>query len=88
VRLHDNGALTLEVSDNGIGFDSNQSFPGHMGLISMSERAANIGARVEVESTPGAGTTIRLILPRDREAKAQGGRNSGAQADPLGRGNT
>ncbi len=33
-----------------------------MGLISMSERAANIGASIAVESTPGEGTTIRLIL--------------------------
>ncbi len=64
IRLRDNGALTLEVSDNGIGFDSGASFPGHMGLVSMSERAANIGANIEVESQPGAGTTIRLILRR------------------------
>jgi signal transduction histidine kinase len=64
IRLHNNGGVVLEVSDNGIGFNSGDSFPGHMGLISMSERAANIGARINVESQPGKGTTIRLTLPR------------------------
>jgi signal transduction histidine kinase len=56
----DNGAYVLEVGDNGVGFDSNQSFPGHIGLVSMSERARSIGAQLEVESAPGAGTTVRL----------------------------
>jgi PAS domain S-box-containing protein len=66
IRLHDNGGVVLEVSDNGIGFDTGGSFPGHMGLISMSERAANIGASINVESQPGKGTTIRLSLPHRR----------------------
>jgi len=61
VRLgRDNGSFVLEVGDNGVGFDSGQSFPGHMGLVSMSERAASIGARLEVESSPGKGTTVKL----------------------------
>jgi PAS domain S-box-containing protein len=64
VRLVNNGDLTLEVRDDGVGFDAKQSFPGHMGLVSMNERAATIGAHVEVESQPGEGTTVRLVLPR------------------------
>jgi PAS domain S-box-containing protein len=64
IRLHNNAGVVLEVSDNGIGFDTGGSFPGHMGLISMSERAANIGANINVESQPGKGTTIRLTLAR------------------------
>jgi PAS domain S-box-containing protein len=64
IRLKNDGDVTLEVSDNGVGFDSSQSFPGHIGLVSMSERAANIGATIAVESRPGAGTTVRLTLPR------------------------
>jgi PAS domain S-box-containing protein len=58
----DNGSTALEVRDNGVGFDSAQSFPGHMGLVSFAERATSIGARVAVESQPGAGTAVRLSL--------------------------
>jgi PAS domain S-box-containing protein len=61
VRLGpENGSYVLEVGDDGVGFDTGLSFPGHMGLISMSERAASIGASLEVESAPGKGTTIKL----------------------------
>jgi signal transduction histidine kinase len=55
-----NGDVTMEISDNGVGFDAGQSFPGHIGLVSMAERAGSIGARLEVESTPGKGTTVRI----------------------------
>jgi signal transduction histidine kinase len=61
VRLFaSNGDISLEVRDNGVGFDSGANFPGHMGLVSMAERAASIGAALEVESAPGQGTTIRM----------------------------
>jgi len=64
VRLTSNaGSTVLEIGDNGIGFDTSQRFPGHMGLVSFSERAGGIGARVELESEPGKGTTVRLALP-------------------------
>ncbi len=55
-----NGDISIEVRDNGVGFDSGGSFPGHMGLVSMAERAASIGAELEVESAPGGGTTVRM----------------------------
>jgi len=58
------GTVHLEVRDNGAGFDATQSFPGHMGLVSINERAASIGARVSVESTPAVGTVVRLTLAR------------------------
>ena len=68
VRL--NGAerrLTLEVADDGVGFD-----PGdpelrsrHLGLTSMEERARELGGALELRSAPGAGTTVRLEVPRD-----------------------
>jgi signal transduction histidine kinase len=60
----ENGAYILEIGDNGVGFDTSQSFPGHMGLVSMSERAGSIGAELEVESQPGEGTAIKLRLAR------------------------
>jgi signal transduction histidine kinase len=56
------GALAVEVADDGIGFD-----PGdpelrarRLGLTSMEERAQRLGGRLEIRSAPGAGTTVRL----------------------------
>jgi signal transduction histidine kinase len=64
VRLaNDTDAVRLEVSDNGIGFDASQGFPGHIGLISFNERAETIGATVHVDSGPGLGTTVVVSLP-------------------------
>jgi PAS domain S-box-containing protein len=59
----DDGALVLEVQDDGTGFDAGRSFPGHLGLRSMRERAARRGGRVEIDSAPGRGTRIRARLP-------------------------
>jgi PAS domain S-box-containing protein len=50
--------IALEVSDDGAGFDPAGDFSGHLGLKSMRERAARLGGTLEVESTPGEGTSI------------------------------
>jgi signal transduction histidine kinase len=56
--------LTLEVADDGDGFDPAAVPPGHLGLVSMRERAARAGGRLQIRSTPGRGTTVRASLPR------------------------
>ncbi len=62
--LEEPGALTLEVADDGEGFDPATVPPGHLGLVSMRERAARAGGRLQVRSAPGRGTTVRASLPR------------------------
>ena len=54
--------LMLRVSDNGKGFDADKRGDGH-GLGSMRERANSIGGQFTLESRPGNGTTITLIVP-------------------------
>jgi signal transduction histidine kinase len=58
-----NKHLTLTVKDDGKGFDTNGSFPNHFGLISMRERASNLGGTVEIHSGPGAGTIVQMRVP-------------------------
>jgi signal transduction histidine kinase len=59
VRLEaDQQVAVLEVGDDGVGFDAGGSFPGHLGLRSMHERAAGAGGSLEVVSAPGRGTRI------------------------------
>lgn len=66
LRLYtDDRALVLEVIDDGVGFDPNESFPGHLGLRSMRERARQVGGSIDVESAPGEGTRIRASIPSD-----------------------
>jgi signal transduction histidine kinase len=56
------GGLVLEVSDDGAGFDpaDPEVRSRRLGLTSMEERARRLGGRVEIRSTRGAGTTVRL----------------------------
>ena len=64
--------LALEVRDDGEGFAAGEeavSPPGHYGLTGMRERATMIGARLEVASAPGEGTTVRMRVPAAREER-------------------
>ena len=52
---------TLSIRDDGRGFNVDNIPPGHFGLGIMQERAASIGAVLEVDSEPGGGTEVRVI---------------------------
>jgi signal transduction histidine kinase len=55
--------LKLEVSDDVVGFEPGGEFPGYLGLRSMRERAQRLGGTLTLESSPGAGTTVRVLIP-------------------------
>lgn len=67
VRLEaDDTALRLTIADDGRGFVAQQievTTLSGVGLRGMGERAAAVGGELQVESQPGAGATIRLLLP-------------------------
>ena len=56
--------FTLGISDDGVGFDARNDFPGHLGLKSMRERATRLGGTLEVASEPGHGVRILARVPR------------------------
>lgn len=60
VRLEStNGILRVTIMDNGVGFDPETSYrPTSLGLLSMRERAAAIGASFKIISKPGGGSAI------------------------------
>lgn len=65
----DGSALEVAIRDDGVGFDleARRNESGHFGLASMAERAALLHATLEISSTPGAGTDLRLTVPLDDE---------------------
>jgi signal transduction histidine kinase len=60
-------ALQITVADDGVGFDlvlmQGSASGEHFGLSGMHERMETIAGRCVVESTPGAGTSVRLEVP-------------------------
>jgi signal transduction histidine kinase len=66
VRLALNGALDLEVIDDGTGLAA--SARAGVGLSSMRERAAELGGTCEIGPAPGGGTRVRARLPVVRPA--------------------
>jgi len=57
------GRICLRVCDDGIGFDTQASFPGHLGLQSMRERVNRLGGVIEITSQPAQGTCVQAWLP-------------------------
>jgi len=57
------GTVVMEIADDGIGFDPEGPFPGHLGLRSMRERALAVGGSLEVVSSRGQGTRIVVTVP-------------------------
>ena len=57
--------LVLVIEDDGVGFDREAAGAKDrgIGLIGMQERAALIGGMLEIEATPGAGTTVFVRAP-------------------------
>jgi signal transduction histidine kinase len=59
----DREGVTLRIADDGQGFDPEAPRPGtHLGLWSMRERVEQLGGRFEVESAPGRGTKLTIIV--------------------------
>lgn len=65
VALATDAGVRLRVQDEGTGFDPaavSRSARGGFGLASMRERAERLGARLTIESGPGQGTCVEVVL--------------------------
>ncbi|OWW19852.1 sensor histidine kinase [Noviherbaspirillum denitrificans] len=60
----DDGRLELTIRDNGIGMQPGDRRKAHrFGLIGMEERVAMLGGNLSIESAPGEGTVLRVVVP-------------------------
>jgi two-component system nitrate/nitrite sensor histidine kinase NarX len=52
--------IEMLIRDDGMGFDTEQTFSGHYGLSMMRERAEAVGALLTITSQPGQGTELTI----------------------------
>jgi two-component system, NarL family, sensor histidine kinase UhpB len=65
-----NGQVEATVKDQGRGFELDSAISnGALGLIGMYERAGYVGGKVNIDSAPGQGTTVRIEIPIEEKAQ-------------------
>jgi signal transduction histidine kinase len=73
VEVHEQGAsIRAVVRDDGHGFDVAAAWARRgdrgLGLIGMRERVEALGGTLEIRSTPGQGTELSVVIPREARA--------------------
>ncbi|MBN2550900.1 MAG: sensor histidine kinase [Anaerolineales bacterium] len=63
----------LEIEDDGVGFnvgevDASYNNRGSLGMVNMRERAELVNGVLRIESSPGRGTRVRVVIPLSEEA--------------------
>jgi len=70
VELHyDSSRVTMEICDQGQGFNSAEKFdpPRGWGLAGMRERVESLAGQLILEAAPGQGTIIKVVIPLNDE---------------------
>lgn len=77
------GEATIEITDDGLGFDvdARGNVPGHFGIRGMRERARRINAALAIQSHTGGGTTVRVTAPTTA-SRANGWHPQAIQVQP------
>jgi signal transduction histidine kinase len=59
------GQIVLHISDDGRGFEPDETTPDQLGLAIMRERAESVGAMLSLQSQPGRDTQVTLVWQRN-----------------------
>ncbi len=78
--------LIMTVSDDGVGFDPVELRQTGLGMVNIGDYADALNATLEIDSTPGNGTHLRLEIPFVAPSAVQihTARHSGSAADEMG----
>lgn len=71
---HEENLFVATVQDNGVGFDvqdvnEDYSMRGSLGMVNMQERAERINGSLKLDSMPGRGTTVTLVVPLGKHGR-------------------
>jgi signal transduction histidine kinase len=63
----------LEIADNGVGFNlqevtNSYENRGSLGMVNLSERAELINGVLHIDTAPGKGTRVHIVIPLNEEA--------------------
>src|SRR5215216_3987957 len=58
--------VQLTVEDDGQGFHASEAVGDRHGLVGMNERAKMLGGALELRTSPGAGTRVRVTVPLEK----------------------
>ncbi len=62
--LQHNGEVLLTIEDNGKGFDKTEKRTG-IGLSNIKRRTLILSGKLNIDSTPGRGTTVSVSMPKE-----------------------
>lgn len=74
LKMQQKDVAVLEIQDDGVGFDvkavmSTYESRGSMGMVNLRERTELVSGDLKIDSTPGKGTKITILVPLSDEAK-------------------
>ena len=58
--------VQLTIEDDGLGFDASDTAEDRHGLVGMNERARMLGGALDLSTSPGAGTRVRVTVPLEK----------------------
>jgi two-component system NarL family sensor kinase len=58
--------VQLTIEDDGLGFDASDTAEDRHGLVGMNERARMLGGALDLSTSPGAGTHVRVTVPLEK----------------------
>ena len=71
VQLQESGGqLAVAIEDDGVGFKQEDRVAYGLGLLGITERVRELCGKVSINSTPGQGTRIAVVLPLGAESQA------------------
>ena len=67
----DSEGMVLLIQDRGVGFDLLQygTPQSGLGLAGMRERAASVGGKLNIQSSPGTGTLVEIVVPLNASSR-------------------
>jgi signal transduction histidine kinase len=63
------GEISVAIQDDGVGFDARKDKG--MGVLGMEERVLSLGGFFRVDSEPGNGTIVSILLPLAQAASTK-----------------